>query len=104
MELRFGVAGLPDGKRKAGLWEVFDFTLARLVGSRVLPFDESAAIEVAGIAAEAETASSPIGQADCQIAAITRTHGFAIATRDVDPFQQADLTVINPFAALDDIS
>jgi len=62
MELRFGVARLPDGKRKAVLWEVLDFTLARLVGSRVLPFDEGAAIEVAGIAAEAETASRPIAR------------------------------------------
>ena len=83
---------------------MLDFTLSRLVGSRVLPFDESAAIEAAGVAAELETAGTHIGQADCQIADITRTRGVAIATRDVGPLQQADLTVIKPFVAMDDSS
>jgi len=97
LELRLGVARLPEGKRKAGLWEVLDFTLSRLVGARVLPFDESAAIEAAGIAADAERKGRPIGQADCQIAAIVRSCGFAIASRDVDPFEQAEVAVINPW-------
>ena len=35
LELRFGVARLPEGKRKAGLGEVLDLTLSRLVGARV---------------------------------------------------------------------
>ena len=34
---------------------------------------------------------------DCQIAAIAMTHGFAIATRDVHPFVDAGLDVINPW-------
>lgn len=97
MELRFGVAQLPDGKRKQVLWEVLDFTLDRLVGRRVLPFDESAALQAARIAAEAESLGTPIGQADCQIAAIASTQSFEVATRDVEPFQRAGLTVVNPF-------
>lgn len=36
----------------------------------------------------AEAASAPIGQADAQIAAITR---------DITPFETAGLTVINPW-------
>jgi predicted nucleic acid-binding protein len=98
MELRFGVARLPEGKRKADLWEVLDFTLSRLVGPRILPFDVPAALEAARLAAEAERAGTPIGQADAQIAAITRTHGFAIATRDVAPFETAGLSVLNPWS------
>jgi predicted nucleic acid-binding protein len=85
MELRFGVARLPEGKRKADLWEVLDFTLSRLVGPRILPFDVPAALEAARLA-------------DAQIAAITRTHGFAIATRDVAPFETAGLSVLNPWS------
>ena len=53
--------------------------------------------EAARIAAGAEAVGTPIGQADAQIAAITRAHGFAIATRDVAPFETAGLTVINPW-------
>lgn len=97
MELHFGVARLPEGKRKAKLWEVLDFTLSRLFGPRILPFDTAAAIEAAQIAALAEAKGTPIGPADGQIAAIARTHGFAIATRDTAPFQLAGLTVINPW-------
>jgi predicted nucleic acid-binding protein len=97
MELRFGLERLPEGKRKADLWEVLDFTLSRLVGPRVLPFDVPAATEAARIAASAEATGAPIGQADAQIAAIARAHGFAIATRDVAPFETAGLPVMNPW-------
>lgn len=96
LELRFGLERLPEGKRKADLREVLDFTLSRLVGPRILPFDVPAATEAARIAAAAKAGGSPIGQADAQIAAITRSHGFTIATRDVAPFQNAGLTVVNP--------
>lgn len=97
MELRFGLERLPEGKRKADLWAVLDFTLSRLIGPRILSFDTAAALEAAHIAAQAEADGNPIGQADAQIAAIARTHGFAIATRDAPPFQRAGLDVINPW-------
>ena len=97
MELRFGLERLPEGKRKAGLWETLEFTLSRLVGPRILPFDTAAATEAARIAATAEAAGAPIGEADAQIAAIARTHGFAIATRDTAPFKGAGVMVINPW-------
>ena len=97
MELRFGLERLPEGKRKAGLWEALDFTLSRLVGPRILPFDAAAATEAARISATAEAAGAQLGEADAQIAAIARTHGFAIATLDTAPFQSAGLVVINPW-------
>jgi hypothetical protein len=97
MELRFGIERLPEGRRKADLWDVLDFTLSRLVGARVLIFDTPAAAMAARIAAETEKAGMPMGQADVQIAAIASTHGLAIATRDVAPFQAAGLAVINPW-------
>ena len=99
MELRFGLERLPESKRKTNLWAVLDFTLSRLIGSRILPFDTAAAIEAARIAALAEAGGTPIGQADGQIAAVAKAHGFAIATRDTLPFQHAGLTVINPWEA-----
>lgn len=97
MELRFGLERLPEGRRKADLWAVLDFTLSRLIGPRVLPFDMAAAAEAARIAATAEAEGTPIGQADAQIAAIARTHGFAVATRDAGPFRRAGVSVINPW-------
>lgn len=97
MELRFGLERLPDGKRKADLWAVLDFTLSRLVGPRILSFDVPAASLAARMAAEAERSGTPVGQADAQIAAIAKTHGFAIATRDTVPFRGLGLHVINPW-------
>lgn len=99
MELHFGLERLPDGKRKAVLREVLDFTLSRLFGPRILSLDVSAATHAARIAAAAERAGTPIGQADAQIAGIARAHGFVIATRDAAPFHRAGLTVINPWGA-----
>ena len=96
-ELRYGVERLPDGKRKAALREVLDFTMGRLFGSRILPFDLPAAEEAAGIAAAAEAAGWKVGVADGQIAAIAKTRGFAVATRDVRPFEAAGSDVINPW-------
>jgi len=51
------------------------------------------------IAALVEAAGTPMGQADGRIAAIVRIHGFAVATRDADPFQRTGLTVINRWKA-----
>lgn len=99
MELRFGLERLPEGKRKTNLRDVLDFTLSRPIGPRILAFDTAAAIECARIAALAEAGGTPIGQADAQIAAIARTHDFAVATRDTALFQNAGLTVINPWAS-----
>ena len=97
MELRFGIERLPEGRRKAGLWALLDFTLSRLVGPRILSFDTPAAANAARLVADAEASGSPIGSADAQIAALAATHGFIVATRDVTPFQRAGLTVINPW-------
>jgi predicted nucleic acid-binding protein len=97
MELRFGIERLPEGRRKAGLWSLLDFTLSRLVGPRILSFDTPAAANAARLVADAEASGSPIGSADAQIAALAATHGFIVATRDVAPFQRAGLTVINPW-------
>lgn len=97
MELRFGLERLPDGKRKADLWKALEFTLSLLVGSRILPFDRSAADEAARIAATTEAAGKKVGVADGQIAAVAKTRGFSVATRDVEPFKGAGVEVINPW-------
>ena len=43
--------------------------------SRILPFDSSPAHAYAEIASEKRLAGRPIGEADCQIAAISRSRG-----------------------------
>ncbi len=39
----------------------------------------------------------PIPEADCQIAAIARAHGMAVATRNVGDFSDTGIEVIDPW-------
>lgn len=98
-ELRFGIERLPEGTRKAALWSIYEFTVGRLFGPRILSFDPAAAEEAARISARTEAAGRTLGIADSQIAAIARVHGFAVATRDVQPFSHAGIEVLDPWAA-----
>ena len=50
---------------------------------RILPFDSAAARAYAEIAADRRRAGRPIGEADCQIAAICRSRDAALVTRNV---------------------
>jgi len=97
MELRYGIERLDDGKRKTALWEILDFTVSRLFGSRILHFDQAAAEEAARIAAATEAVGKKTGVADCQIAAIVKTKGFAVASNDTKPFIAAGVDLINPW-------
>lgn len=96
-ELLLGVEILPDGKRKEGLDAALRELMPRLFGSRILPFDEQAAMAYAPLVGRARAVGRPIAVADAQIAAIAAVHGFAVATRDTAPFAAAGVPVINPW-------
>ena len=75
-ELLVGVAILPDSKRKAGLGDALRELLTNLFGSRILAFDEHAAIAFAPLIGRARATGRHISVADGQIAAIASVHGF----------------------------
>lgn len=63
-------------------------------GERILPFDSTAARAYAEIAADRRHAGRPIGEADCQIAAITRSRGAAlVVTRNVKDFEGSGVQI-----------
>ena len=96
-ELRFGIAVLPEGKRKDTLLSSFESRVLPLFTGRILTFDESASRTYAALRASARSAGRAIALADGYIAAIALSNKFAIATRDTSPFEAAGLTVINPW-------
>jgi predicted nucleic acid-binding protein len=96
-ELRYGVATLPDGRRKEGLGAALENRIIALFGSRILSFDAAAAQAYAIIRARAKTAGLAIAPADGYIAATATAHGFMVATRDTGPFEAAGVPVINPW-------
>jgi toxin FitB len=96
-EIYRGIAILADGKRKQALREHTDSYRIEYFGERVLNFDMDAAFAYADLSAKTRAQGVSISFADAQIAAIALTHGFAVATRDVGPFEAVGLKVINPW-------
>ncbi len=76
-----GIEILPDGKRKEGPDTALRKLMEKLFESRILSFDQQAAIAYAPIASRARANGCLISVADGQIAAIAVTHGFTIATK-----------------------
>ncbi|MDD9985146.1 MAG: type II toxin-antitoxin system VapC family toxin [Spirochaetaceae bacterium] len=98
-ELRYGVAILPEGRRRTRLAAELDKMLEEELGRRVLPFDRAATHSFATIGAVRRAAGMPISHADCQIAAIARSRGARVATRNKGDFEHCGIKVINPWPA-----
>lgn len=64
---------------------------------RVLDFDAKAAEAFAPSYAGAQAQGNPIGFADCAIAAIARTKGFTVATRNLRDFRGSGVKVMDPW-------
>lgn len=96
-ELRYGVARLPDGRRRREIGA----RLSRVLDGfddRALPFDVSCAEHYAEIVAGSEAAGRTMHVADGQIAATVVRHGGVLATRNTRDFSGAGITVIDPWA------
>ena len=96
-ELLYGAALLPGGSRRRALDAVLSELLGGQFAGRILPFDSVAAREFADIAATRRRAGRPIGEADARIAAIARSRGASLATRNVTDFAGCGLNVIDPW-------
>jgi predicted nucleic acid-binding protein len=97
-EILFGIGLLPEGKRQRALADQARAMFAEDFAGRVLGFDMAAAPAYATIAAQRRLAGKPIGPIDGMIAAIARTHGAAMATRDSD-LADCGVPVVNPWMA-----
>jgi len=98
-ELRYGVALLPASKRRDRLGGTVETMLIEEFADHILPFDSSAAIAYAVVATERRQSGRPISQFDAQIAAIARSHGAALASRNDKDFEGCGIDVINPWNA-----
>jgi predicted nucleic acid-binding protein len=97
MEIRYGIACLPEGVRKDGLEAKFRQFLARGFAGRVLPFDEDAANKSAAIRARRPRIGHAIGAEGCMIAGIALHQGAIVVTRDAYGFAGCGISVVNPW-------
>jgi len=96
-EIHFGLELLPAGRRRHALQEAIARIFDTDMSGRVLPFDSAAAREYALLAAARRKMGIPIAQADAQIAAIIRSRGAALATRNISDFASCGFDVIDPW-------
>ena len=96
-ELLYGIALLPAGRRRQSLEAAVELILSEDLARRILPFDSAAAREFAGIAAGGQLAGRPISDADARIAAIARSRGAALATRNVADFAGCEVEIVDPW-------
>ncbi len=96
-ELRFGLALLPEGRRRDQLAEAIEGMLAADFSGRILPFDSAAASVYARIAADRRRSGRPIAQFDAQIAAIASSRSAALATRNMADFVDCGVSLVDPW-------
>ncbi len=96
-EILYGIARLPAGRRKVLLRKTAVEVFIEFEG-HVLEFDLPAAEHYPTIVHERDLAGLPIDGFDAQIAAICRSHGATLATRNLKDFEQSGVSLTNPWA------
>jgi predicted nucleic acid-binding protein len=95
-EILYGIARLPDGRRKELLRSTASDVFAAFE-DQVLPFDSSAAAHYPEVVGGRDQIGLPIDGFDGQIASICRAHDAALATRNLRDFRHTDVTLIDPW-------
>lgn len=99
-EIRLGISLLPGGKRKKNFLDIAEQMFREDFPDRCLPFDCDAAGDYALIVAARTRQGYPISVEDGQIAAIARTAGLALATRNTKDFSGiTGLELVDPWTA-----
>jgi predicted nucleic acid-binding protein len=95
-EIRYGIARLPDGRRKDDLTQAANEVFGAFP-DQVLPFDMAAAAAYADLVAQREHMGNPIDGFDGQIASICHIHRALLATRNVKDFHDTGITTTDPW-------
>ena len=96
-EIEYGSRILPSGKRRSELKERFEQFIFQAFRQRILVFDEAAARSYGEVMGHRKDLGRPMSVPDGQIAAIARSKGFAIATRNTSDFEECGFDLFNPF-------
>jgi len=96
-EITYGIHVLPNGNRRRSLETAFNKTIEEAFEHSILSFNKAAAHCYGKIMAQRKLSGRPLSMADGQIAAITFTHHFTLATRNIRDFVDCEIELINPF-------
>jgi toxin FitB len=97
-EILYGIAILDKGRRRDELAAAALLMFAEDFSGRLLAFDGDAATAFAEIAAARRGMGRPISQFDAQIAAIARSRGAILATRNSRDFEHCGIEIVDPWS------
>lgn len=97
LEVQFGLAIMPDGRRRTMLFVSFNRLIREQLEGRVAPFDAVAAHETAVLMGSRQLQGLPRDLRDSMIAGISITRRATFATRNVKHFNDVDIEVVNPW-------
>jgi hypothetical protein len=95
-EIRYGIARLPDGRRRESLHQAANEIFAAFP-RQVLVFDLAAANAYADVVTVRENLGNPIDGFDAQIVAICRSQAATLATRNTKDFTDTGIPFVNPW-------
>ncbi len=97
-EILYGIQRLPNGRRRTALRNAA-VEIFRRFSEDVLPFDVAAATIYPEIVDHRDRQGAPISGYDAEIAAICRTNGAQLATRNEKDFADLGVELINPWSS-----
>jgi toxin FitB len=96
-EIRKGIAGLPQGKRRTQLEVWLERNLQARFAGKILPIDAQTADRWGQLAAEAKKKGKPLSAIDGLLAATALQHNLTIVSRNVRDFAPTPAAVLNPW-------
>lgn len=98
-EIRKGVAGLPQGKRRAHLETWLEVDLQTRFSGRVVPVDAAIADRWGLLASEAKRKGKLLSVIDGLLAATALHHNLTVVSRNASDFTTTQVRVLNPWEA-----
>ena len=96
-EIEYGLHLLSAGRRRTDLESRFRRFIGEGFENRVMVFDVAAAVEYGMIMALRRSAGQPMASLDGRIAAIARSRGLVLATRNMVDVEDCGVVIVNPF-------
>ena len=98
-EIRKGLAGLPQGRRRTSLETWLELELQARFSGRILPIDAAVADRWGLLAADARRQGRALSAIDGLLAATALHHDLTIVSRNVSDFTNTQVRVLNPWSA-----
>jgi toxin FitB len=96
-EIRKGMAGLPQGKRRTQLETWLDVDLPVRFAKRILAIDGGVADRWGWITAQAKSRGKTLPVIDSLLAATALHHNLTVVSRNMSDFVETQVPVLNPW-------